>query len=110
MSETAQGGAPAATEQPVVKEPQVADLDLNKFFGPAAKMEYAPPATPEAPKPEEKPADAAKEPEPKPEPESEIAAAIREMREIRAADAKHKEEANTWKGRFEDLHQEFEAY
>lgn len=117
MSEITPGGAPAPEQTAPVKEPQVADLDLNKFFGPAAgvdipapvasKLEGVPP-TPVEIAPDGKPVVKAPEPEP-PKVESEIAAALREMREQKAQSDQTKQEVQTWKGKYDDVVQELEA-
>lgn len=113
MPDLIQSGAPADGSKPV--EPNADTLDLSKFFG-AVTIDEAPViAPPSDPQPEQKPDPAQaptteKAPEQKAEVESEIAAALREMREERAARDQVKQEAQTWKGRYEALQEEFEAF
>lgn len=106
-----------------VKAPTAEDLDLSKFFGPATDpapqnvtgvQEVALPATDAGPPAPAQSAAATPEPAPAPEPkkpevESEIAAALREMREERAARDHVKQEVLSWKGKYESVVSELEA-
>lgn len=110
--------APAPNAPP--KAPEVADLDLNKFFGPPAGVDVPDPATAklETPPgdqkpvneatPDQKPADAPVGDQ-KPAVESEIAAALREMREERAARSEAKQEVQTLRGKYEALQAEYQS-
>lgn len=106
------GGAPAQAQPEPVKEPQVGDLDLSKFFGPVPTEE--PPVSNEAPVSETgnpaesgKPADEPAQQEP--EVKNELAQALNEWRaERKVADAA-KQEASSWRAKYEALQAEHEA-
>lgn len=105
MIESVPGGAPAPVE------PSADNLDLSKFFGTVEVITSAPPPAGQDQVPAETaqaetvaPAgDPPPPPEAPPAPESEIAAALRAMREDRARETKIKEEATSWKAKFEQL-------
>lgn len=116
MPDQVPGGAPATGQPAPVVHPTADTLDLSKFFGPAVDASVSgPPATTppveaapaETPAPEVKP-EPEKAPEPIKEVESEIAKALREMREERASQAKEKAEVASWKGKYEAVVEEME--
>lgn len=109
--------APQGSEPAQIVHPDATTIDLDKFFGPPipATTSGPPPVVASNPAPEPEPVKAEPVPEPakveppKPEVESEIAAALREMREERTARDKIKEEAQSWRGKYEAVTAELEA-
>lgn len=104
MPDQPQGSQPAAAPQ----APDIAKLDLSKFFGPASGVDVAPPAeTPPAaevtPDPAVKPAD------PVPEVKNELAEALNEWRAEKQTAATAKQEASSWRGKYEALQAELET-
>lgn len=105
--------------KPVVTEPTAETLDLSKFFGPPVDAAVSgPPGT--VPAPEQKPADAAPAPEaPKEEPKTapepaaeaknEIAEALNEWRAERKVAESAKQEAQSWRQKYEEAVGELEA-
>lgn len=105
---TLPGGAPA----PAPQAPDIAQLDLSKFFGPAPSAPVPLPTIevdqkPEVVVPGQKPA--TPDPAPVVEAKSEIADALNEWRaEKRIADTA-KQEATTWRGKYEAVTEELSA-
>lgn len=115
MSDTI-GGAPA----PGPQAPDVASLDLSKFFGPAPTERVPMPTplaeTPAEATPVEKPLDeaaatdkpAAAGTDSEPAVKSELAEALNEWRAERKVADSAKQEATTWKGKYEAVTEELE--
>jgi hypothetical protein len=106
MPDQPQGSQPAAAPQ----APDVAKLDLSKFFGPAAGADV--PAAEAAP--EVAPAEAVTPspppvPDPVPEVKNELAEALNEWRAEKKTAEVAKTEAQSWRGKYEALQGELET-
>lgn len=100
---------PNETPAPIT-EPTADTIDYSKFFGPAPTETVVPDVPSTKAEVDDAGNPVIKAPPPETPPvESEIAAALREMREDRAEKSRHREEATSWRAKYDAAVADYEA-